>query len=165
MSKVEGHHLHGQNRHHDEHCDRAVDGRKSYTRTVIEDVSKLAERIPCRTTRHGQITRHPISYTSGTTGRPKGVMMHHLAYCMTSEWFNTSGLTILPRDVHFSYLPLVHVFERIASIVVLGSGGIIGFFSGSTSLSLEDIQALRPHFIPMVPRVMNRIYGSDTSCI
>jgi long-chain acyl-CoA synthetase len=40
----------------------------------------------------------------------------------------------------------------------MGTGGKIGFFSGSPLRILEDVQLLKPSFFPSVPRVLNRIY-------
>lgn len=37
-------------------------------------------------------------------------------------------------------------------------GGCIGFFTGDPLRLLEDVQMLRPHFFPGVPRILNRIY-------
>lgn len=37
-------------------------------------------------------------------------------------------------------------------------GGAIGYFTGDPARLLEDIQVLKPHFFPSVPRVLNKIY-------
>lgn len=37
-------------------------------------------------------------------------------------------------------------------------GGAVGYFTGDPTRLLDDVQALKPHFFPSVPRVLNKIY-------
>ena len=62
------------------------------------------------------------------------------------------------HDVHISYLPLPHLYERLCQQVIFLYGGQIGFFRGDVKLLLDDIQALKPTIFPGVPRLLNRIY-------
>ena len=41
---------------------------------------------------------------------------------------------------------------------LLCHGGRIGYFRGDPKLLLEDLQALKPTVLPLVPRLINRIY-------
>ena len=62
-----------------------------------------------------------IIYTSGTTGEPKGVMLTHENLSSNA----LDGLTIqafTPSDVALEFLPLAHVYERIAGYEYLFSG-------------------------------------------
>jgi len=68
-------------------------------------------------------------------------------------------------DVHVSYLPLAHMFERIVQTFVLANGAAIGFYQGDTNKLLDDIAVLRPTLFVSVPRLLNRIYDKVTASI
>ena len=99
-----------------------------------------------------------IVYTSGTTGRPKGVMLTHKN--VVSNVINTLK-TVSPRpgDVFLSFLPLSHTFERMAGYyLALGMGCTIVFTRSIQQLA-EDFRIVRPNVIISVPRIYERIYA------
>ncbi|KAG7264476.1 hypothetical protein CRUP_017178, partial [Coryphaenoides rupestris] len=53
------------------------------------------------------------------------------------------------NDVHISFLPLAHMFERVVEGVVLIHGGRIGFFQGDIRLLMDDMKTLRPTVFPI----------------
>lgn len=57
-----------------------------------------------------------------------------------------------------SFLPLAHMFERVVQSVIYSSGACVGFFRGDIRGLPDDIKTLRPTVMPVVPRVLNRIY-------
>lgn len=57
-----------------------------------------------------------------------------------------------------SYLPLAHIYERLAESLTISLGAAIGYFTGDPLRLLEDAQTLKPQFFPSVPRVLNRVY-------
>ena len=71
-----------------------------------------------------------IWYTSGTTGNPKGVMCSHKNLISTFAAVFKIGITLEETDVHYSYLPLAHLFERLNHIIVTISGCRIGYYQG-----------------------------------
>ncbi|XP_025974009.2 long-chain-fatty-acid--CoA ligase 6 isoform X1 [Dromaius novaehollandiae] len=129
-----------------------------------------------RGSRHVPVPPRPedlsiVCFTSGTTGNPKGAMLTHgnvvadfsgFLKVTESHWAPTCA------DVHISYLPLAHMFERMVQSVVYCHGGRIGFFQGDIRLLSDDMKALRPTIFPVVPRLLNRMYDkifsqADTS--
>lgn len=94
---------------------------------------------------------------------PKGAILTHgniIAACAGMEERATPEEKSLD-EVYFSYLPLAHIYERICEANVIAVGGAIGFSQGDPVKLLEDVQALRPTIFPGVPRVWQRIYGTD----
>ncbi|MBN3319720.1 ACSL1 ligase, partial [Atractosteus spatula] len=61
-------------------------------------------------------------------------------------------------DIHVSYLPLAHMFERVVQAVILCHGARIGFFQGDIRLLMDDLKTLRPTVFPVVPRLLNRMF-------
>ena len=62
-----------------------------------------------------------ICFTSGTTGNPKGVVTTHAAFLGTVGSVDLiDGMTIGTGDVHISYLPLAHIYERAFLVKVFG---------------------------------------------
>ncbi|XP_072038963.1 long-chain-fatty-acid--CoA ligase 1-like isoform X2 [Amphiura filiformis] len=107
-----------------------------------------------------------ICFTSGTTGVPKGGKLTHRAFIAQIAAVHTiasPALNISIKDVHASYLPLAHVFERCMQFEVLSVGGRMGYFQGDVKLLTDDLQALQPTVFPCVPRLMNRIYDKVMS--
>lgn len=100
-----------------------------------------------------------ICYTSGTTGKPKGVVLSHRNISISLNAFPQSGFEFRSDDVYFSYLPLAHVLERLFTTAATGNGCCIGFYSGDVTKLFDDVQVLRPTLFTGVPTIFNRIYA------
>lgn len=68
-------------------------------------------------------------------------------------------------DVHYSYLPLAHVFERLFYLTFIYSGGRIGYFNGDIRKIKDDLAALKPTIFCSVPRLLNKFYERMQSTI
>lgn len=102
-----------------------------------------------------------ICFTSGTTGNPKGAMITHGNVISNTAAFlklTQVHCTLSVSDVHVSYLPLAHMFERVVQSVVLIHGGRIGYFQGDIRLLMDDLKTLQPTVFPVVPRLLNRMF-------
>jgi long-chain acyl-CoA synthetase len=97
-----------------------------------------------------------IIYTSGTTGNPKGVVLTHgnfLSNCRAVQEVLPMG----EQDLLLSFLPLSHVFERMAGYYfVLSVGGAIAYAENMESVAKNMLEA-RPTVITGVPRFYEKI--------
>ncbi|XP_034546010.1 long-chain-fatty-acid--CoA ligase 1-like isoform X2 [Notolabrus celidotus] len=102
-----------------------------------------------------------ICFTSGTTGNPKGAMLTHrniVSNCSAFIKVSEVRCPMSHRDVHISFLPLAHMFERVVQGVMIVHGARIGFFQGDIRLLSDDLGTLKPTVFPVVPRLLNRMY-------
>lgn len=101
-----------------------------------------------------------IVYTSGTTGRPKGVMLtHHNVVSNVIATLEHIAPAPQPGYVFLSFLPLSHTFERTAGYyLALGMGCTI-VFNRSIMLLSEDFRTMHPDVLISVPRIYERIYA------
>ncbi len=98
-----------------------------------------------------------VVYTSGTTGRPKGVMLSHLNILSNAE----ACLQVVPvtsADVLLSFLPLSHTFERTCGYYLTIMCGATTVYARSVQQLGEDLQTVRPTMLISVPRIYERVY-------
>ena len=98
-----------------------------------------------------------IVYTSGTTGRPKGVMLSHHNILSIARSATTME-DFRADDVYLSFLPLSHTLERTGGYYLPMVTGACVAFSRSIPQLAEDLQIIRPTVLISVPRIYERIY-------
>ena len=99
-----------------------------------------------------------LVYTSGTTGKPKGVMLSHRS--IVSNVF--AALARVPAgsdDIFLSFLPLSHMFERTAGYYLPIAAGACVAFARSVDQLAEDLQVVKPSVLVSVPRIYERVYA------
>jgi long-chain acyl-CoA synthetase len=99
-----------------------------------------------------------IVYTSGTTGRPKGVMLSHRNIVSNAE-ASCDVLTAGHDDLFLSFLPLSHTFERTCGYYLAMMTGSTTAYSRGIAVLGEDLQSVRPTLLISVPRIYERVYG------
>jgi len=99
-----------------------------------------------------------IVYTSGTTGRSKGVMLSHHNMLSVAH----GGVTLLDcyeEDVFLSFLPLSHTLERTAGYYLPIMAGASVAYARSVAQLGDDLLHIRPSVLIAVPRIFERVYG------
>ncbi|BEU96665.1 long-chain fatty acid--CoA ligase [Acidovorax sp. DW039] len=99
-----------------------------------------------------------IVYTSGTTGKPKGVMLtHHNVLSDVKAVMQRISPTT--ADVFLSFLPLSHTFERTGGYYLPIAAGSCVVYARSVPLLAEDLKSVRPTVLVSVPRIYERIHA------
>jgi long-chain acyl-CoA synthetase len=100
-----------------------------------------------------------IIYTSGTTGDPKGVMLTHgnivSNVAAAAAVFPVFG----PDDVALSFLPLCHIFERMAGHYLMLSRGVTVAYAESVEAVPANMAEVRPTVMFSVPRLYEKMHA------
>ncbi len=134
-----------------------IEGAKHWSELRINDTSAL-EKVEAikKTIPVEQVAT--FIYTSGTTGTPKGVMLTH-----KSVYFNAfSGKASFPfpdapEQKVLSFLPLNHIFEKVASYIYMFSGMSI-YYAESLDTIGENLLEIKPDGFSTVPRLLEKVF-------
>lgn len=99
-----------------------------------------------------------IIYTSGTSGRPKGVMLSH-HNILSNAYSCLQVIPVSSEDLLLSFLPLSHTFERTSGYYVPMMAGATIAYARSISQLQEDLLTIRPTLLISVPRIYERAYA------
>jgi long-chain acyl-CoA synthetase len=99
-----------------------------------------------------------IVYTSGTTGRPKGVMLSHHNILWNAD-APGHNIAIYDNDVFLSFLPLSHTFERTVGHYLPILCGCVVAYARSIEHLAEDLINVHPTVLITVPRIFERVYN------
>jgi long-chain acyl-CoA synthetase len=99
-----------------------------------------------------------IVYTSGTTGKPKGVMLSHDNILYNAYQSSICG-NFGHDDLFLSFLPLSHMLERTGGLYVPMMVGAEVAFARSVNQLPEDLKTQKPTVMISVPRIYERVYA------
>ncbi len=132
--------------------------------TIFDRLQRLGEKH--RASRPGFIDRClkkltpdtvcSIVYTSGTTGAPKGACLHHRGFVLDVVRAE-AAFRLSPDDVFLSYLPLSHLYERLAGHWCPLYRGATIFYARSPETLVADLRLARPTVLVGVPRMYESI--------
>lgn len=135
--------------------------------TAWDKFEKFGKSAPADATPGSLDSLCTIMYTSGTTGEPKGVEITNRAVLTTVGALiglvRHFKISINEQDVFLSYLPLAHVFGRVAEEAFVALGGSIGYWQGDPKKLMDDVGALKPTIFAGVPRIFDRVYSGVTN--
>ncbi|MGY8815507.1 MAG: AMP-dependent synthetase/ligase [Gammaproteobacteria bacterium] len=99
-----------------------------------------------------------IVYTSGTTGKPKGVKLSHRNILSNVYSCAQSGLAD-DAKLYLSFLPLSHTFERTVGYYLPIMMGAVVAHTRSIQELPADLLMLKPEGLISVPRIFEKIHA------
>jgi long-chain acyl-CoA synthetase len=99
-----------------------------------------------------------IIYTSGTTGEPKGVMLTH-DNIYSNVMASAVQVPFAGADTCLSFLPLSHIFERMAGHYLMLHTGTSIAYAESIDTVPTNLQEVRPTLVLSVPRLYEKMYA------
>ncbi|HET7580045.1 MAG TPA: long-chain fatty acid--CoA ligase [Bacillales bacterium] len=130
----------------------------------ISDVAKMGKEKPLENWEETwrKIDRDRLAtiiHTSGTTGKPKGAMLTHGNFLANIEGVQFWVLEARPDDIMLSYLPLSHVFERMAGqFMPLSAGSTIAYAESIDNIP-DNLVEVKPTVMTTVPLLLERVYA------
>lgn len=126
-------------------------------------VSDLSDWLPESASKQSTVDIKPdtlatIVYTSGTTGKPKGVMLTHQNIISDINGLLVACPEIDGDDLFLSFLPLSHMFERTVGYYVAMGVGAQTTYARSVLDLAEDMVSQKPTIMVCVPRIFERVY-------
>ncbi|HZK20280.1 MAG TPA: AMP-binding protein [Treponemataceae bacterium] len=98
-----------------------------------------------------------IIFTSGTTGKPKGVPLTQANYLLHVTG-GKERMKTEPGDIWLTMLPVWHSFERSVQYIALGNGVGLAYSKPVGSIMMKDFAEINPHYTTAVPRIWEAVY-------
>jgi len=137
----------------EEQTARAMDERVRFVDSWLPD--QAPDAVPRKGEPHALAS---IVYTSGTTGRPKGVMLSHFNMLSVAH-AALASVDCYQQEVFLSFLPLSHTLERTAGYYLPMMAGAIVAHARSVPQLAEDLLQVKPTAMIAVPRIFERVHG------
>ncbi|MFP4420078.1 MAG: AMP-dependent synthetase/ligase [Desulfococcaceae bacterium] len=115
-----------------------------------------AERL-ARLGRHDESDVLTLIYTSGTSGRPKGVVLRRGNLEFQCRAHQNQIPSVGEEDVSLCFLPLSHVFERTWTLYALDRGAVLAYLEDPKEV-LSALAAVRPTVMCVVPRFAEKVH-------
>lgn len=128
-----------------------VENGENYLKTNSDCISKSIETVALDDV-------HTIIYTSGTTGEPKGAILTHRNFLSNIDGVSDI-IDFRTEDVFLSFLPLSHVFERMAGHFLPTYFGSKIAYAESIDSVAENMGEVQPTLMVSVPRLYEKMYG------
>jgi long-chain acyl-CoA synthetase len=100
-----------------------------------------------------------IIFTSGTTGRPKGVPLTQANY-LSHVSGGGQRMGTVPGDIWLTMLPVWHSFERIVQYIALGNGVGLAYSKPIGAIMMKDFADINPQYTTAVPRIWESVYNT-----
>lgn len=128
---------------------------------AIDYQTWIAQSTPAATPPPPKISPRDLAtivYTSGTTGKPKGVMLSHLNI-LANAHYGIEAVDVYREDLFLSFLPLSHTLERTVGYYIPVMTGATVAFARSIPELAEDLLNIQPTVLISVPRIFERVYA------
>ncbi|GGU38564.1 AMP-dependent synthetase/ligase [Nocardioides albus] len=104
-----------------------------------------------------------LVYTSGTTGKPKGVRLLHRAWVYEGEAVRVADV-LGPDDLQFLWLPMSHVFGKVLLSIQIACGFPTAI-DGRMDKIVDNLGIVKPTFMGAAPRIFEKVHSKITMMV